>query len=443
MKKNFILVLLIVSNISFSQNLMSYKDCLDLALKNNLDIKNALNNEQIAKYQYRASYGNLLPTVFGSMNNKNSWGREIDPKTNVFVDSDIKNFVGYINTSFNLFSGFSALNSIQLAKEDSKISKSAIKKIENEVTISLAEKFITILYLQEMIIANQNQIKSSEKQLELTLLKFDAGTISESEVFKMKTQKATEEMTLLTNQNFLTDNFIALKQLMNIPLETEITLIKPILSLDKNVALEEDPYSIIKRAIAIHPTYEMSLMKEKRAKTVVALARAPLYPSVSLLYQYGSNYTNTDVIPFTNAIVPFNEQYNNNKVNIFRVSVVVPIFSKYENYTKIKTNKLLVKQSKTNTEIVINQLSKEVLKSITDAKTSLKKNEVSAIAFDFAQKSYAVDVLKFELGKINISELNLTKYNFNNSQAKLIQSKYELLYNNALIKFYLGEEFSL
>lgn len=443
MKNIFILVLLIVSNISFTQNLMSYKDCLDLALKNNLDIKIAMSNEQIAKYQYGASYGNILPSVFGSMNNKNSWGREIDPKTNVFINTDIKNFVGYINASFNLFSGFSTLNSIQLAKEDSKISKSAVKKIENEVTISLAEKFITILYLQEMVIANQNQIKSSEKQLELTLLKFNSGVIGESEVFKMKSQKATEEMTLLTNQNFLADNFIYLKQLMNMTLETEISLIKPILSLDKNVTLEENPYSLIKRAIAIHPTYEMSLMKEKRAKTAVALARAPKYPTVSLLYQHGSNFTNTDLVPVTNTIVPFNDQYKNNEVSIFRISVVVPVFSQFDNYSRIKTNKLLFKQSKINTEIIINQLSKEVLKSITDAKTSLKKNEVSAIAFEFAQKSYEVDILKFEVGKINSSELNLTKYNFNNSQAKLIQSKYELLYNNALIKFYLGEEFSL
>jgi outer membrane protein TolC len=441
MKK--ILILLVFSNFSFGQNLMSFKDCLDLALKNNLDIKIALNDEQIAKYQYRASYGNLLPSVYGSMNDKNSWGREIDPKTNVFVNRDIKNFVGYINTSFNLFSGFSTLNSIQLAKEDRKISKSAVKKIENEITISLAEKFITILYLQEMVVANQNQIKSSEKQLELTLLKFNSGVIPESEVFKVKSQKATEEMTLLTNQNFLTDNFINLKQLMNIPLESEITLIKPILNLDKNIALDENPYALIKKAIAINPTYEMSLMKEKRARTALALARAPIYPTVSLLYQYGSNFTNTDIVTTTKQLVPFKDQVKNNEVNIFRISVIVPIFSQFDNYSRIKTNKLLLKQSKMNTEMTINQLSKDVLKSITNTKTSIKKNEASAIAFEFAQKSYVADVLKFELGKINISELNLTKYNFNTSQAKLIQSKYELLYNNALIKFYLGENFSL
>ncbi len=443
MKKILFLALLVVSNVSFGQDMMTYKDCLDLALKNNLDIQRALNNEQITKFQYRASYGNLLPYIYGTMNNKNSWGREIDPKTNVFVNQDIKNFVGYINTSFNLFSGFSTLNSIKLAKEERKISKSAVKKIENEVTISLAEKFITILYLQEIVVANQEQIKSSEKQLEVTLLKFNSGVIPESEVFKVKSQKATEEMNLLTNQNHLTDNMISLKQLMNAPLEKEIVLIKPILNLDKNVTLEEDPYSLIKKAIAINPLYEMSLLKEKKARTTLALSRAPLYPSINFLYQYGSNYTNTDIVVTSKEIIPLKDQVRNNEVNIFRVSLVVPIFSQFDNYSKIKTNKLLLKQSKMDTQMAQNQLSKEVLKAITDTKTSIKKNDASSIAFEFSQKSYEADVLKFELGKINISELNLTKYNFNNSQAELIQSKYELLYNNALIKFYLGEDFTL
>jgi outer membrane protein TolC len=73
----------------------------------------------------------------------------------------------------------------------------------------------------------------------------------------------------------------------------------------------------------------------------------------------------------------------------------------------------------------------------------LKKNEASSKAFEFSQKSYDADALKFELGKIGINELNVTKASYNYSQAQLIQSKYELLYNNALIKFYLGEKFSL
>jgi outer membrane protein len=437
MKKTIVILLFILSNIAFGQDVMTYQDCLNLALKNNLQLKSALNSEKIAKYQYTASYGKLLPNFFGSLDNRNTWGREVDPQTNLFVNTDIKNYIGYINANYNLFAGFSALNSIRYSKQEFKINQENIKRVENVISISLAEKFITILYLQEIISANQEQIKSSEKQLEVALLKFNAGSIAESEVFKIKSQKATEELNLLTNQNRLTDNMVSIKQLMNIPLEKEIVLIKPIMKLDNNIAIEQSPYDIINKAILINPSYKISLLREKKARAALAVARSTKYPLLTMRAQYGANYTNTD------EVFDFNEQLKNNEINILRLNLIIPIFSQMDNYSKSKTSKMLYKQSKVDTEIAKNELSKEVMKAITDTKTSIKKNEASSIAFEFSEKSYEADALKFELGKININELNVTKATYINSQAQLIQSKYELLYNNALIKFYLGEAFSL
>ncbi len=437
MKRILFIVLFIFSKAAFGQEVLSYKDCLDLAFKNNLDLKSAQNSEKIAKYQYTASYGKLLPNFFGSIDNKNSWGREVDPNSNLFVNTDIKNYQGYLNATYNLFAGFSALNSIRLNKQEVKINAENIQRVQNSIAIDLAEKFITILYLQEIIAANQEQIKSSENQLELALLKFNAGSISESEVFKIKSQKATEELNLLTNQNRLTDNMVSIKQLMNMPLEKEIVLIKPIMKLDSNITLDQNPYEIIDKAILINPSYKISLLKEKKARAALAIARASKYPILSMRAQYGANYTNTD------NVYDFNDQLKNNEVNILRLSLVVPIFSQMDNYSKSKTSKMLYKQTKVDTQITKNDLSKEVMKAITDTKTSMKKAEASAIAFEFSEKSFQADALKFELGKININELNVTKATYINSQAQLIQSKYELLYNNALIKFYLGEEFSL
>jgi outer membrane protein TolC len=322
-------------------------------------------------------------------------------------------------------------------KQEVRINQTNIKRVENAITIDLAEKFITILYLQDIILANQEQIKSSENQLELALLKFNGGTIAESEVFKIRSQKATEELNLLTNQNRLTDNMVSLKQLMNIPLEKEIILIKPILKLDSNVDISQSPYEIIEKAILVNPSYKMSLLREKKARAALAVARSSKYPLLSMRAQYGSNYTNTD------EIFEFKDQLSNNEVNIFRLNLIIPIFAQMDNYSKSKTSKMLYKQAKVDTQITKNELSQEVMKAITDTKTSIKKTEASSIAFEFSEKSFQADALKFELGKININELNVTKATYINSQAQLIQSKYELLYNNALIKFYLGEAFSL
>jgi len=441
MKKSVFILIFIVSNSIFGQDLMNFNDCLTLAVKNNLQLKSAINDKEIASVRYKSSYGKILPSVYGVADNKNSWGRDIDQNTNLYVNRELKYFSGSVNASFNLFSGFTVINSIRSAKQDVNINKVNIKKIENEITIDLAQKFITILYLQEIIAANQEQIKSSEKQLELAILKFNSGVIAESEVFKIKSQKATEELNLLTNENRLFDNFISLKQLMNLPLEKEIKLIKPNIEINKAITLEDNSFALTKKAVEINPLYSMSLLKQQKAKTDLAIARGELFPALTMRLLAGSNYT--DNYYDKGLFIANKDQIDNNYVRGLRFNLTIPIFSQMDNYSLIKTSKLKLKQSKLDTQIVQNNLSKEVLKSITDTKTSIKKNESSSIAFEFSKKSYDADILKFELGKININELNVTKMNYNNSQAALIQSKYELLFNNALINFYLGEKFKL
>lgn len=442
--KKYIIILLffIFSNFVFGQEVLSFNDCLEKALKDNLLIKSAINDEKIAVNQNIASYGKILPSIYGVAENRNSWGRDIDQNTNTFVNQELKFYNGTANAMFNLFSGFTVINTIRSTKQEVNIRKAYIKRVENEITIDLAQKFITILYLQEIIIANKEQIKSSEKQLELAILKFDSGVIAESEVFKIKTQKAREELTLLTSENRLTDNLVSIKQLMNFPLDKEIQLLKPKTEISKNELLEENQFSLAKKAVEINPLYSMSVLKEKKARTALSLARAPRYPVLTMRLLAGTNYTDNyidkDLGPIKNS-----DQLDNNFIRGLRFNLTIPVFSQMDNFSKIKTSKLNLKQSKFDTQIVQNNLSKEVLKAINDTKTSIKKNEASSVAYEFSQKSYDAELLKFELGKINISELNLTKIFFNNSQADLIQSKYELLFNNALIKFYLGEDFSL
>ncbi len=434
----FILVLML-ANAGFGQEAMTFQDCMNLAMQNNLDLKTAYNKEESASYQYKASYGKLLPAITGEVDNRDYWEDKLVVKTksSKYVNNDRKIYRETLNAQFNLFSGFKAINTIRLDKEDKKISELNVQKLKNEITIDLAQKFITILYLQEIIVANEAQIQSSGKQLDMVNLKFNSGVISESEVFKIKSQKATEELVLQNNQNHLSDNLISLKQLMNIPLEKEIILVKPNLELSENVAFAESDYAIAHKAVDLHPAYSMSLLKEQRERTALSIARSIRYPVLSMRLMLRSTFTDNPLLE------PTHTQLDNNYSKQLRLKLTIPLFSQFEDFAKIKTGKLNYQQSKLDTEITRNALSKEVLKAITDAKTSIKKKESSAIAFEFSKKSYDADALKFELGKININELNITKMMYNTAQAELIQSKYELLFNNALIRFYLGDAFLL
>ena len=70
MKKSTIVIALILQmNLLFSQEKLSYKECLNLVLKNNLLIKSASISEQISVYKLRTNVGQLLPIITGNVDN--------------------------------------------------------------------------------------------------------------------------------------------------------------------------------------------------------------------------------------------------------------------------------------------------------------------------------------------------------------------------------------
>jgi outer membrane protein TolC len=284
---------------------------------------------------------------------------------------------------------------------------------------------------------NAQQIELSEKQLALAQLKYEAGVIAESEVFKLKTQKANEELDLVNNNNKLIDNWVRLKQLMNVPMQEEFVLEEPKIELDSAVLSQTNTAEITSKIIDFHPLTSMSLLRETRAKAALAVARSFRYPELNaeILYRT-SSFSNLE-------LVDQELQFDRNRNGFLRFNLIIPIFDQLNTLSRIKQAKGGLKQAGIQIDRVRNQITQEATKAINDTKTARKKVETASIALEFSKKSYEADVLKFELGKINTNELNITKNQYNNARADLIQSNYELLYNNALINFYLGEPFKL
>jgi hypothetical protein len=69
---------------------------------------------------------------------------------------------------------------------------------------------------------------------------------------------------------------------MNYPLEKEIILTKPPLNVQKNLLLTEDEYSLMRKAVLIHPSYAISQLEVEKSKTELAISCAERYPVLSL-----------------------------------------------------------------------------------------------------------------------------------------------------------------
>lgn len=420
-----------------AQTYLNFEKCLEIAFKNNLNIKNALISEEIAQNQLKGTYTKLLPNITGSASNNYSWGRGIDPSTNTYVNQEFKSYSGGLNSGLNLFSGFQNINSIKLAKQELENNKTIIQKIKNEITIQIATKYTNILYLKEIIKSNKEQIKSTQKQLELNQSKFELGYIPESDIFKIKSQLANEQLTLTNNENLLSLNELEIKQLLNLTYNDDIIL-EPITDkVYSKLNINSNDESIISNALKQNPEFTLSIINQRKSKINLAISRAPLYPTLNASFGINSAYSNN------NTLFNFNQQLNNNLAYGLSLSLSIPIFNQFQNRFKVKENKLNYQKSFIDTDIERNRLSKVVIQAINDANASFSKYESSLSALEFSEKSYQADLLKLELGKISTNEFINTKNIFINNQAELIRSKYELVFNQSLVKFYLENIFKL
>ena len=120
--------------------------------------------------------------------------------------------------------------------------------------------------------------------LELAQTKFDSGVIAENNLYKIKAQKASEELIYTENLNQLEINFIDLKQLLNIPLNKEIEIDKLALLSDNSNLLEKNQFDLAQQSVLLNPNYLIKKIEEKKFKNAISIAKSLVMPTLNMKF---------------------------------------------------------------------------------------------------------------------------------------------------------------
>ena len=438
MKKNILFLFFFQCCVLISTNAQerfSFKDLLGVAYKNNLSLKEAFFEEELASMQYKRSKNELYPSLNANISNTNSNGRSIDPYSNSYIDTKFKSYSGSIASNAILFNGFSKINSIRMAKTEVDINQVTIEKVKDDIAIELASLYTTILYTEELIKANREQIEISVQQRKSLQLRFGEGLIAESELFKIEAQIASEEVNLTTTENLLKVYYLDLQQLLNLPLKNSISL-QPLVSKSPFENVEDVSLLDVEEIYKSNPSFQIAKIQEENSKLNIALNRAAYFPTLSLQLNYGSFYSDS------NSDFNFNEQWSNNKNYGFSLSLSIPVFNGFSVRYSVKRAKILHEQNLIRTDIKKNGLIRVLSQANNDVVASYQKLKSAVSALQYAQKTLEADLLKFEYGKISLTELLLTQKDFYNIKAELIKSRYEYYFNQGVIGFYKNNDFN-
>lgn len=474
-KKSISLVMLFFATLqmTFAQDSLqlsgpvSLKQCIDIALKNNIDINRSGLAMEDSKVALTQSQGSRLPFMSASINHGLSQGRTIDPFTNSYINQNLSSANYNLGADLYLWNAGSVNNNIRANSLNYEAGKMDWQQQKDNVTINVILTYLQVLNNQEQLNAAIQQADVTRKQAERLELLDKDGAIAPATYYDTKGQLATDEMNIIALQNAVETAKISLTQLMNVTYSKELQLEKINLSSDLVLydASSKDVYEMAMKNLALIKAAD--LRTASAAKSLKA-AKGQLYPRLVLSGGLGTNYSSAATVASLSSVsdvltdnyvtidnekfavyspqgiydakkISYGDQWSNNFNSFVGVGIQIPILNGLQTRSRINQAKIQEKRSIINAKTTKTQLQQSVEQAHLNMNTAYERyNKLTAQVEDFGISFRAAEV-KFNAGAINSVDYLLIKNKVDNANINLIAAKYDYILRTKILDFYQGK----
>jgi len=378
-------------------------------------------NIQVSKEDVKISRSQFLPsvTLSGSKSQENTEKQTDGSGANSsFTDVDPK--TQSINIEQKIFQGFAGIASIEKSKIGLTLAEAKLLKTEQEILYQAIEAYTGLIFAEEKLKINQNNINLLERQVETNQARLERGQITLSDLAQSESSLAGAQAKFLQAKNETVTAKLTYEKI--------IGPIVDVNSLDKESDLSFVIPAGLKDAIEMskinNPNLIISRLEYEQSEKDVTIARSDLSPSASLSF----NSSKSDDI---------SSSIGERDKEILKATISWPIFNGGKNSASLNKSKnlknrkklLLDNALKTNdTNIASSWSSLQVSKSLLNAVAAQVKaaeiaNEGITVEYESGLGRSTLDVIQSNSillsSKISLAD---SERNYLLSQFKLLQS---------------------
>ncbi|NQW07104.1 MAG: TolC family outer membrane protein [Candidatus Pelagibacter sp.] len=378
-------------------------------------------NIQVSKEDVKISRSQFLPsvTLSGSKSQENTEKQTDGSGANSsFTDVDPK--TQSINIEQKIFQGFAGIASMEKSKIGLTLAEAKLLKTEQEILYQAIEAYSGLIFAEEKLKINQNNINLLERQVETNQARLERGQITLSDLAQSESSLAGAQAKFLQAKNETVTAKLTYEKI--------IGPIVDVNSLDKESDLSFVMPAGLKEAIEMskinNPNLIISRLEYEQSEKDVTIARSDLSPSASLSF----NSSKSDDI---------SSSIGERDKEILKATISWPIFNGGKNSASLNKSKnlknrkklLLDNALKTNdTNIASSWSSLQVSKSLLNAVAAQVKaaeiaNEGITVEYESGLGRSTLDVIQSNSillsSKISLAD---SERNYLLSQFKLLQS---------------------
>ena len=417
------------------QTTMTLKECMAYAISNSTKIRiqqAAIGDAQIDRRD--AALALFTPQINAQTVAYYNFGRNIDPETNLYIQTtSFHNSYG-VSAGYDLFDGFKAVNNYKISKTGLLIAQSQEKQVEADICLAVMEAYYNVVYYKRLTDVHEEQVATAESALKKAKRQEELGQKGHADVIQMEADLADRQYDLTNTYNMYVSQKMTLADLMFWPVDEELIIdtSMPVWQIEP-VAAE----SVVDFALDHNPGVNVASWKELNARRELTTAKWQLMPSIGL---YGGWNTNYFTYP-NQPTAAFGTQFRNNMGEYVQLSLSIPIWDRLAKASRISKKRHALDKATAELDQKRRDVESEVRRAIQDRDGAATAYQQAQRKAEVQAEAYTLNLKKLEQGLISPLEFQTANNNYLKAQADEMNSLFKYLIKQAVVRYYNGVEY--
>lgn len=420
-----------------AQKKWSLRECVDYAVEHNLQVIQNQYSRQIQDSNLKMAKKEYLPSVSANMGNNVSFGQASLGTGSIRNDRFSNN--ASLGADILVYNNGRLEKNIRKIQFDVEASQYDIETIKNDISLQIAQQYLTVLLNKEIVKISQSAVENAQKQYDRAKITTQVGTTAQTVLAEAEAALAREKQNLKTAEINVGRALFAIVQLLQLPdykgFDVEDVTVSD--TLPSQLTSVDD---VLTTAYENQPQIKAAESRIKAAEAQTEVTRTGFWPTLTANAGVSSFYNNLlSGNGGVNSDQPgFFQQYKDNFGQNVGLSLNVPIFNKGITRLQVEQSKINQSVAKNTLEQQKNTVRQNVQKAQFDVDanyetflSAVETEKSTKLALEFADKSYAA-------GRSTIYDVNVARNNYANAQGSVAQAKYNYLFSLKLLNFYSG-----
>jgi outer membrane protein len=413
MKKGFLIIFVLgVSLGGFSQKILTLRQAIDSALRNNLDIAISRSEAEAARVNNHISIAGGLPTVTGTLNDQEQV-TAVNQKLNTGTEinrnnATSNNLQAGVTGSMLVFNGWRVIATKKRLEELQKLSEAELAVQVQNVVAAVMVNYYDVVRQQEYLGTLSFSLSLAQKRLEIFQVRKDVGLANNADIFQAQIDVNTIRQNIASQQLVLNQSKVGLMDLMN-SADSSFRIADSII-IDPAITL--DP---VLKSIQQNPEV-LSAKQQVRVNELISReVAAQRYPAVRL--NAGYNF-------IRNQAAAGNVLLNQNYGPFIGLNVQVPIF----NGGATKRQQRVAGINTTTAELIrdniVSSLNTSTLRSFESYRITLQQLEQARENYELSKRLVDLTLQRFNLNVATIIEVREAQRSLEEAGFRLVNLSY-------------------